>query len=47
MSKFEIQPYEINHEILSIIDKADTTVKRDFYYRYSIQLIKEEKYSEA
>ncbi|MEI6265923.1 MAG: Hsp70 family protein [Sphingobacteriia bacterium] len=47
MKAFELQPYTVSNETLSLIDKADSSIKNDFYYRYAVQLLKEEEYLKA
>ena len=47
MKDFELQPYQVSNETLSLIDKADSSIKNDFYYRYAVQLLREEKFQEA
>ena len=47
MANYELQPYQVSNGTLSLIDKADSSVKNDFYYRYAIQLLREEEYLKA
>jgi molecular chaperone DnaK len=47
MKAFELQPYKVSNETLSLIDKADSSIKNDFYYRYAVQLLRDEEYLKA
>ena len=47
MANYELQPYLVSNETLSLIDKADSSIKNDFYYRYAVQLLREEEYLKA
>jgi hypothetical protein len=47
MANYELQPYQVSNETLSLIDKADSSIKNDFYYRYAVQLLREEEYLKA